>query len=90
MHHDLLLCLERSSASIGMPPKVKSPRYGEYLIRERAIVSCTGGTLDPEGMPLRLLSYTCLPPLKAPGAATITGQLCRINIGIRIKRKDSF
>lgn len=27
--------------------------------------------------------YRCLPPLKAPGAATITGKLRRINIGIR-------
>ena len=51
-----------------------------------------GGTLDPEGMPLSAtiyICYICLPPLKAPGAATITGKLRRINIGIRINCKSN-
>jgi len=49
----------------------------------------TGRDLDPEGMPLSATIYTCLPPLKAPGAATITGKLRRINIGIQINCKSN-
>ena len=43
---------------------------------------------DPRSRRYATISfYTCLPPLKALGAATITGKLRRINIGIRINCK---
>ena len=50
----------------------------------------TWRNLDSKGMPLSATIYTCLPPLKALGAATIIDKLRRINIEIQINSKKQL
>ena len=71
-------CLSLSEKGL-LPPQVFC-LYGVYRGGPPIRKVCHYGLLS---------IYTCLPPLKAPGAATITGKLRRINIGIRINCKSN-